>query len=350
MKHLEQLSEALCELTNRYGITITEVPERLREKILNKVGAEASEDLDVIFRPLLANLLRPLRIRAGQRVDKGAVADTVRKIAELEGFDTHLAETIVDLWASVFRVNVGEFPGLADEKTARQNLKQDLADKAAAAAEAAAAEMTSYKQREPGDSAGNALRESDSRKKEAAAREAQAAPDSSDIVVKMSFADTKKTADFLNTATPERPEKKKAKQPVRLEEATIIPLQPDMMSYSAPAAPDKTSAKKQGIDEAFRCLRNGQNQVASKIMMELARAGDSRAQFHLGEFYLMGTGVEQSNDKAKYWFRKAAAHGSLPARNKLADLEEPEGQTGCLGCAFTVFLVAIALKFLSAVL
>ncbi|KAF1080531.1 MAG: hypothetical protein GQF41_2941 [Candidatus Rifleibacterium amylolyticum] len=339
MKHLEQLSEALRELTDRYGITITEVPERLREKILSKVGNEAGEDLDFIFKPLLANLLRPLRIRAGQRVDKNAVAETVKNIADMEGYDKHLAETVVDLWASVFRVNVGDFPGLADEKIARQNLHKD------AAASLAAPDRTAEK---PHETARSAESGRDSRRREAAHKTKAAEP--SEIVVKTSFADNRETADFLSSGTPERQEKKKPKKAERLDDIKIVPLQPDMMSYSPPAAPEQTGSKKPSIDEAFRSLRNGEYQIASKIMMELARAGDTRAQYHLGEFYLMGTGVEQSNDKAKYWFRKAAAHGSLPARNKLADLEEPEGQGGCLGCAFVVFVIVVVLKFLSAVL
>jgi len=334
MKHLEQLSESLRELTDRYGITITEVPERLREKILNKVGADAAADLDVILQPLLANLLRPLRIRAGQRVDKNVVAETVGKIAELEHYDVKLAETIVELWASVFHVNVGEFPDLTVDRSADHKLKRD----------SSVSGMPDGDQRTP--------RTRESKKTEPVAPKSKAAAAAqSDIVVKMSFEDNRKTADFLSTGTPERSEKKKPKKPERFEDSAITPLQPDMMSYSAPASSsDQQVARKTSIDEAFRSLRNGDYQAASKIMMELARSGDTRAQYHLGEFYLMGTGLDQSNDKAKYWFRKAAAHGSLPARNKLADLEEPEGQTGCLGCAFVVFLVVVVLKFLSAII
>jgi len=343
MKHLEQLSEALRELTDRYGITITEVPERLREKILNKTGNEAGDDLDIILKPLLANMLRPLRIRAGQRVDRNVVAETVSSIAELEGYDRHLAETVVDLWASVFHVNVGDFPGLAAEKSARQNLMKEQADQSAA--DGRTPEMPKTK----AEAARSEAIGRENRRQEAA-QKTRTVAEPSEIIVKTSFADNRKTADFLSTGNKPTPEKKNPKKSERLESSTIVPLQPDMMSYTPPAAPDQSGSKKPGIDEAFRSLRNGEYQLASKIMMELARSGDTRAQYHLGEFYLMGTGVEQSNDKAKYWFRKAAAHGSLPARNKLADLEEPEGQTGCLGCGFVVFLVAIVLKFLSAVL
>jgi hypothetical protein len=309
------------------------VPERLREKILNKVGNEAGDDLDVIFKPLLANLLRPLRIRAGQRVDKNDVAETVRNIAELDGYDRHLAETIVDLWGSVFHVNVGDFPGLVAEKSARQNVMKEPAEMPKAPAETARNEASGR----------------ESRRQEAAQKKKTVA-EPSDIIVKTSFADNRKTADFLNTGSRPTPEKKPPKKSERLENSTIVPLQPDMMSFTPAVKPDQSGSKKPGIDEAFRSLRNGEYQLASKIMMELARSGDTRAQYHLGEFYLMGTGVEQSNDKAKYWFRKAAAHGSQPARNKLADLEEPEGQSGCLGFTFVVFVVAIVLKFLSAVL
>jgi len=81
--------------------------------------------------------------------------------------------------------------------------------------------------------------------------------------------------------------------------------------------------------------------------MELARNGNSKAQFHLGEFYLMGTGVEISEDKAKYWFRKAAAQGSMPARQKIEDLESNKGSGSCFGCFFAIFMVFISIKLLS---
>jgi hypothetical protein len=268
------------------------------------------------------------------------VAETVSDIAGLEGYDQQLAETIVDLWASVFHVNVGEFPGLVTERFK----KPDLNEQSGSAFASATATSEPFPQRnEKTDST------RESRRQDAAAQMTGAVTEPADIVVKKSFADNKKTADFLNPGSQSRAEEKKSKKPVRLEDSTIVPLQPDMMAYSQPAPADQLAAKQPGIDEAFRSLRNGEYQKASKIMMELARAGDTRAQYHLGEFYLMGTGVEQSNDKAKYWFRKASARGSLPARTKLEALEEPEGQTGCLGCAFAVFMVVVVLKFLSGV-
>ncbi len=283
MKHLEQLSEALRELTDRYGITITEVPERLCEKILNKVGKDAAADLNVILQPLLANLLRPLRIRAGQRVDKNTVADTVKSIAELEGFDKNLAEPIVDLWASVFRVTVGDFPGLAVDRVSELKPTRDTVGSGMAGAG-----QLSGRQATPDGK--EAIRAREVRKDDSTTHKRKASSASTDIVVKMSFDDNKKTADFMNSGNSERTDKKKAKKSDKLEDLTITPLQPDMMSFNQPAAPDQSTARKPGIDEAFRSLRNGDYQAASKAMMELARAGDTRAQYHLGEFYLMGTG------------------------------------------------------------
>ena len=361
MKHLEQLAEALRELTDRYGITMTEVPERLREKILQKVGAEAADDLDVIFQPLLNNLLRPLRIRAGHRVGKAVVDGVIKSVAELEGFDPKLAEPIVRLWMTVFIVSEGETLADTLEKHVHKTLSPVLADEPDHIAGKKPYKESGSRHYATSESENRATKGRGGGGYETDEHSVKPAAALADPFASLSFSEKKAkgrsgsddlndTSDSAKKARKSASEKKAKKPGDSLEDSMITPLQPDMMSFSASQTTPAASSAKPGIDEAFRNLRNGDYQTASKVMMELARAGDSRAQFHLGEFYMAGTGVEQSNDKAKYWFRKAAAQGSLPAKNKLEDLEEPEGQGGCLSCAFTLFLIFVVLKFLSVVL
>ena len=44
-----------------------------------------------------------------------------------------------------------------------------------------------------------------------------------------------------------------------------------------------------------------------------AEQGNSMAQYNLGMCYANGDGVEQSNEKAAYWFRKACENGQQEA-------------------------------------
>ena len=364
MKHLETLAEALRELTDRYGITMTEVPDRLREKILQKVGVECASDLDVVLKPLLNNLLRPLRVRAGHRVSKSVVDDVIKNTAELEGFDAGLAETLVRIWMGIFAVTEGESLAVPAEKLEHKHVSPAAgshdsktgsgkkADKKSDKASNGRHYATSETESKPGKGF-------DGSHYEVEERSGKSMPKSADAFASLSL-ENKKEQDQRDASRVERPasargessrsERQQRKPAEKLADAMITPLQPDMMNFPDSSAVSTATSSKQGIEDAFRNLRNGEYQIASKIMMELARAGDTRAQFHLGEFYLQGTGLEQSNDKAKYWFRKAAAHGSVPAKNKLIDLEEPEGQGGCLSCAFSLFLIFVVIKFLASIL
>ncbi len=46
------------------------------------------------------------------------------------------------------------------------------------------------------------------------------------------------------------------------------------------------------------------------------------AQYELAGFYEEGSGVQQNNEKALYWYRRSAANGSKPALWKISQLEE----------------------------
>ncbi len=57
-----------------------------------------------------------------------------------------------------------------------------------------------------------------------------------------------------------------------------------------------------------------QYQRAHKIWLELAEAGNERAQFRLAELYELGFGVEQDSAKAAHWYLRAADGGDAQAQ------------------------------------
>lgn len=346
MKHLEQIVEALKSLTDRYGITITEVPERLREKVLAVTGRECADDFELLLQPLLQNFLRPIRVRAGHKVEERVVAQVIKQTAALEGFSPELARKLVDVWLMIFKVKPVKSlvkPEEFDEfdiLDKQLEIKDDIRLVTDASIE---------KVFNPFDSASKVV------EPQVADFDGKFGDGASEKVADFSISDAENKVSMSvesfgtdaenaegdarrhrqNAGTANKPRKGKT---------TAVNVAND---FEMSAAPQNTGTSKHTIDDAFKQLRNNNFDMASKIMMELARTGNSKAQFHLGEFYLMGTGVELSEDKAKYWFRKAAAQGSFPAKQKLEDLENSDSSSGCFGCFFTIIIVGGALKLLS---
>lgn len=64
---------------------------------------------------------------------------------------------------------------------------------------------------------------------------------------------------------------------------------------------------------------NPSNPEAIQRLMQVAEKGDTEAQAMIGESYLNGKGVEQSESKAIEWFEKAAAKGNATALYHLAN-------------------------------
>lgn len=60
------------------------------------------------------------------------------------------------------------------------------------------------------------------------------------------------------------------------------------------------------------------------IQAGTAIPGDTWAEFRLGEIYLAGNGVKQSDRRARKWLRRAADHGHAPAADLLARMEAGE--------------------------
>jgi len=71
---------------------------------------------------------------------------------------------------------------------------------------------------------------------------------------------------------------------------------------------------------AARAEREGDMVRSFNIWRSLARQGNAEAQYYVGRQYLIGMGVQRSDERAVPWFRKAAAKGHIEARDKLAQL------------------------------
>ena len=56
-----------------------------------------------------------------------------------------------------------------------------------------------------------------------------------------------------------------------------------------------------------------------------AEQGHPDAQCNCGTFYFNGQGTERDREKAKFWFRKAAAQGDEFAKQVLAEQFQEEG-------------------------
>ncbi|MDD3148218.1 MAG: hypothetical protein PHD82_13030 [Candidatus Riflebacteria bacterium] len=346
MKHLEQIVAVLKELTERYGITITEVPERLREKVLNLAGNECADDFEVILQPLLQNFLRPIRVRAGNKVEERVVAEVIAKTSQLEGFSPELARQVIEIWQGIFKVKPVKSLIRAEEADEFDILDKQLEIKDDIKLVTDASIEMVYN---PFDSVSKVV------EPQVADFDGKFGDGSSERVTDFSISDAENKVSmnvesFGTAAENAEGEARRHRQNAgisnkpRKGRGGAVNLPPDFEMSSSQQSSAQT---KYTIDDAFKQLRNNNFDMASKIMMELARTGNSKAQFHLGEFYLMGTGVELSEEKAKYWFRKSAAQGSFPAKQKLEDLESSEGSTGCFGCFFTVIIVGSALKLLS---
>jgi TPR repeat protein len=71
------------------------------------------------------------------------------------------------------------------------------------------------------------------------------------------------------------------------------------------------------------CFLNGHgtnvnHTKAFKWFQKAAKKGNAEAMFYVGQFYLIGQVVEQSNVHAKYWLEKVLESGEISEEKKLA--------------------------------
>jgi TPR repeat protein len=70
-----------------------------------------------------------------------------------------------------------------------------------------------------------------------------------------------------------------------------------------------TGAMAQNFDDGVVAFIQGDSATALKIWEPLANNGDKEAQYHLGYMFQTGTGVIKDNQKALFWYNKAAKNG-----------------------------------------
>jgi len=75
-------------------------------------------------------------------------------------------------------------------------------------------------------------------------------------------------------------------------------------------------ARASGLDDADDRL--------FQVQQSLAKKGDARAQYYLGEMYEQGLGTTQNLDEAFKWYAKAADQGDFMAKRKMAHRAEIE--------------------------
>lgn len=76
------------------------------------------------------------------------------------------------------------------------------------------------------------------------------------------------------------------------------------------------------VTKALYYLKNDQLPLAAKWMRLAAMAGNHRAQFYLGLFFIKGQGVPQSIFHGAVWLSLASSQGYEPATTALTDLRK----------------------------
>jgi hypothetical protein len=84
------------------------------------------------------------------------------------------------------------------------------------------------------------------------------------------------------------------------------------------------------LGDADKALQAKQYDKAFPIYSRLANAGNTEAQFRLGEMYWYGDGTAVDMAKSRIWLQKAASAGHGGARDTLAVLKEREKRTADL--------------------
>jgi TPR repeat protein len=91
----------------------------------------------------------------------------------------------------------------------------------------------------------------------------------------------------------------------------------------APATGSTAPADTPTVADGSAAYAAGDFRRALAIWEPLARAGDARAQYHLGVLYYEGSGVARDAAEARHWLGVAAQNGSARARALLAAIGSP---------------------------
>ena len=78
------------------------------------------------------------------------------------------------------------------------------------------------------------------------------------------------------------------------------------------------SVQAQSFADGAQAYANEDYAEAYRIWFPLAKEGDAEAQSGIGDLYFIGQGVEQDEEQAFAWYRRAAAQGHVGAGTMLA--------------------------------
>ena len=67
------------------------------------------------------------------------------------------------------------------------------------------------------------------------------------------------------------------------------------------------------------------------LMMPLAKQGNPQAEYVVGYLYYYGQGIAADSDQAKFWIRKSAEQGHLPAQQALSLINDSESTLSNIG-------------------
>lgn len=352
MKYSEELKNAMLTLLERYGVTLSDVPERFKEKLGNLMGNTFKDEIEEVFKPLELGYLRNLRVRATQRVEPAKLHETSNLLSTMEELSHDEVLETLSLWMDLFKVRTeisleeledGDFFSPPDPNEFVADVEPIVDNIRVTAPLDVETVVNQFDSDVPVDEP--QVDDYDGNFSDVSfetVTDFKISDEESDLIEHLESASTSPGYDAYTKEHPTRIRLDRAKQEKKKHKKR------DNVAVYVPPAENETA--KGSVDSAFKALRDGKAGLASRIMMEQARNGDIRAQFHLGEFYISGTGIEKSPEKAKYWLRKASSRGSMPAKTKLEEIEKEENSGGCCGCAVIVFVVIIVLKLIGSLI
>lgn len=340
----DAIGNVAANLIERYGITLCEIPIRFKQKIIEAIPSLNKDSLDRFFFPLEQGLLTPIRRKTNEYLDPSDIEDAALNISEQLPCDSDEALGLTINWVnamgikSSLNIDVAK-PVNSNESTTRNT---DFTSS-----------TTNKKLNEIGSSKSNL---GDMTEEFGSYSKAYGDDELADILDLTPLGTQNiKQAESTRKAEENKSKRESSKKKINVQQRAntykekITPPPPPMnrSSNKPKVSKNNIADDKETIVAAFKYRSKGNHDKAAKIMMRLAKSGNKVAQFHLGEFYLAGTGVDVNEEKAKYWLNKSSKNGFGRATEKLEELtrEEDEG-SGCCGCIVILFAVIFAFIWL----
>lgn len=77
------------------------------------------------------------------------------------------------------------------------------------------------------------------------------------------------------------------------------------------------AAHADSLDDALQALEAGRHKQGLQMLTPLANSGNVLAQYRLGMLYYHGQGISEDENRAIYWWKKAAAQGNVESMFQL---------------------------------